>query len=181
MNLHDVQNGYLYAIKTKPFWMEPFVAIDATKGLRFLLASEANIEISSNGPFEISDELIAAANSKGLEFSEDQICSLWSERFSSEILDQLFSNDSDKDRLIPDGLLDWTTMIPKPSEELSTWLRSSKDWPGSSSSVFYDTDGKFSGSFVTLFTGNPYQLAVLLTWLGVPIEIIKGVTGIDSV
>lgn len=179
MNLSDIQSGYLYAIKTKPFWMEPFVAIETSEGVRFVLASEANIEISSDGPFEISDELIVIADSEGLEFREDQICSLWSERFSSDILNDLFLNDSDKDRIIPEGSLDWGIRTTKPSEELSNWLRASKDWPGSSSSVFYDTDGKFSGSFVTLFTGNPYQLAILLTWLGVPEEIIKGVTGID--
>lgn len=179
MNLHEVRSGYLYAIKTRTFWLEPFIAIDTPNGLRFLLASEANIEISSDGPFEISDELADMASSKGLEFREDQICNLWSERFSSDILNDLIHSDSDKDNFLADGSVNWEKRTNQPSETLSNWLRSSEDWPGSSSSVFYDSDGKFSGSFVTLFTGNPYQLAVLLTWLGVPEEIIKGITGIE--
>jgi len=127
MDLDNVYSGHLYAVKTRPCWFEPFIAVDTEEGLRLLPAAEANVEI-----------------------------------------------------MLPDGTLNWEARTTKPSEDLSNWLRKSEDWPGSSSSVFYDSDGKFSGSFVTLFTGNPYQLAMLLTWLGTPAEIIKNITGIES-
>lgn len=178
MNLDDVNSGHLYAVKTRPCWFEPFVAVDTEEGLRLLPAADANIEISSDGPFEISDDLIDMAVSHGVQFKEEQICSLWSDRFSTNILEEAFSKDSD--RMLPDGTLNWEARTSKPSEDLSNWLRKTEDWPGSSSSVFYDSDGRFSGSFVTLFTSNPYQLAVLLTWLGAPAEIIRNVTGIES-
>jgi hypothetical protein len=179
MDLDNVYSGHLYAVKTRPCWFEPFIAVDTEEGLRLLPAAQANVEISSDGPFEISDELIDLAVSRGFQFKEEQICSLWSERFLTNILEEAFSRDSDQ--MLPDGTLNWEARTTKPSEDLSNWLRKSEDWPGSSSSVFYDSDGKFSGSFVTLFTGNPYQLAMLLTWLGVPREIIASVTGLDDV
>lgn len=179
MDLNDVYSGHLYAVKTRPCWLEPFVAVDTVKGLRFLPAAKANIEISSDGPFEVFDGLIDMALSEGVEFESNQICSLWSERFATDILDEVFVGDSDTDGLLPDGSVDWGAKSQRPSEALSNWLRKSQDWPGSSSAIFNDSNGEFSGSFVTLFTGNPYQLVVLLTWLGVPEEIIKGVTGIE--
>lgn len=183
MNSDKTLDGYLYAVLTRPCWFEPYVAIETDSGIRMLKASNAGVEISSDGPFEVTEELIRLASSEGLSFSNDEVQGLWSARFSNDFLEEIFDADKDRDSdgLFADGNFNWSARTQNPSENLSNWLRESENWTGSSSAVFLDSDGQFSGSFVTLFTANPYKLAVLLTWLGVPREIIARVTGLDDV
>ena len=183
MNSDKALDGYLYAVLTRPCWFEPHVAIETGSGIRMLKASDAGVEISSDGPFEITEEAIRLALSEGLSFSNDEVQGLWSARFSNDFLEEIFDADKDRDvdGLLADGSFDWSARTQHPSLNLSNWLRRSEDWAGSSSAIFSDSDGAFSGSFITLFTANPYKLAVLLTWLGVPREIIASVTGLDDV
>lgn len=180
MNSDEASSNYLYAVITRPCWFEPFVAIETEAGLRMLPAALAGVEISSDGPCGVSSEAIELANSKGVTFSNNEVHGLWSARFANDFLETIFkTQDSDEDCSILEGEIDWQTRTPKPSDDLSLWLKKSKNWHGSSSAIFADSEGKMAGAFVTLFTSNPYKLAMLLTWLGVPKKIIAGVTGID--
>lgn len=178
----EILNGHIYAVTTKPFWFEPYVAVETKVGLRMLPAEMYLPDISSDGPYEINDDVIHSAMTSGMVFDDEDVFSLWSERLLAEQLTRI-NMDGDS----------WTEMIntatqeaimsagsQSPGEQISKWLKTDSDWQGSSASVLYDGIGNMSGAFVTLFTANPYKLMVLLKWLQVPDHIIKNATGIEN-
>lgn len=67
-----------------------------------------------------------------------------------------------------------------PDVEVNDYLRDHSRWPGSSSSVFYDGEGRMVGAFVTVFVPNRHLFRGLLTWLGVPAALINRVTGFEN-
>jgi hypothetical protein len=178
----EILSGHIYAVTTKPFWFEPYVAVETKVGLRMLPAEMYLSDISSDGPHDISEDVMHSAITSGMVFEDEDIFSLWSERLLAEHLTKIDLDGSIWEETVNTAIQEAVLIANSdtPSEELSKWLRSNSDWQGSSASVLYDGIGNMSGAFVTLFTGNPYRLMVLLKWLQVPDHIIQNVTGIES-
>ena len=181
MDTQNVKTGWIYAITTRPFWFEPHIAINTSDGLFFVHAQKFDYDISKDGPHEISQELTRWVEINGQQFEEAQIFSLWSERLSADNLIEIDLDSLNWNSTVEETTSEFRKSVAsnKAAEELSQWLRSSEGWQGSSSSVIYDSEGTLSGSFVTLFTSNPYKLMALLRWIGVPVEIIRNVTRVE--
>ena len=178
----EILNGHIYAVTTRPFWFEPYVAVETKVGLRMLPAEMYLSDISSDGPHEISEEVVHSAITSGMNFEDEDVFSLWSERLLAEHLTRIDLKGSIWEETVSPATQEAFLIANSdaPGEELSKWLRSNSDWQGSSASVLYDGIGNMSGAFVTLFTANPYRLMVLLKWLQVPDHIIQNVTGIET-
>jgi hypothetical protein len=66
-----------------------------------------------------------------------------------------------------------------PDVAVSEYLRNNSDWKGSSCSMFYNEDGSLAGSFVTIHIQDRHRLRMMLTYLGVPKEMINRSTGFE--
>lgn len=181
MRTDEIQDGWLYAVTTRPLWFEPHLAIFTENGIRFVHANKFDIDIKSDGPHHISDELREWASDLGREFDQHDIFSLWSLRLGSEQLTRLDIDKNFWTEIIDEENIDRMNSKQDSGQRLSQWLRSSENWQGSSASVLYKDNGELAGAFITLFTANPHLLMTLLRWLGVPIEIINGTTGIEEI
>jgi hypothetical protein len=180
MRPDEIKDGWLYAVTTRLLWFEPHLAILTENGIRFVHANKFDISIDTDGLHHVSDEFRKWASIHGLEFDDHNIFSLWSLRLGSEQLTKLDLDKNFWTEPIDEEDVEWLNSDTGPGQLLSHWLRSSSDWQGSSASVLYKDNGELAGAFVTLFTANPYRLMTLLRWLGVPVNIINPVTGIEE-
>jgi hypothetical protein len=189
MRYLDVTEGWLYAITVRPMWFEPHIAVKNGNEVYFVHAQKFDYPLSPDGPHHVCPEMKEWATANGQKFEEDQIFSLWSERLTIENLEEITDMIS-KTFNEEDAQNNWDIeMLKSPPtasqntqkavEELSSYLRRHETWEGSSASVIYDSSGEFAGSFVTLFTANPYLLAALLRWIDVPVGIIQNVTRVE--
>lgn len=170
-------DGFIYAIQTEPMWFEPHLAVETDDGFLFVHADVIELPIGNDGPHAISQELRRIAPEICSKVSTVQVFSIWSERLSSENLERVALEDILGSMMVlPEDKLFVGETI---QQRLSGWLHSSRDWAGSTALVQYGPEGMFTGAFVNLYTANPYKLMVLLRWLGVPPEIVNGVTGLD--
>lgn len=182
----DVQDGWLYAISIKPLTFEPHIAVKNGDDLHFVHALRFDYPLEPDGPHHVCNQMREWVIANGQQFKESQIFSVWSERITdiNEALEDISKNlnmdvDGDWDGILPEG-----PPTPKPPsikavEELSAQLRQHEEWGGSSANIMYDGAGNLAGGFVTLFTANPYMLATLLRWIGIPVELIKEITRVE--
>lgn len=66
-----------------------------------------------------------------------------------------------------------------PDVQVSEYLRTKSNWKGSSCSMFYNPDGSLAGSFVTVYIPDRHRLRMMLTYLGVPADLVNRSTGFE--
>lgn len=178
-------HGYLYAVsasRDQPFALEPYLAIEADRRIRFLHAAMFHVDTTHDGPHPISEAMQSCAVQFGWDLHPDDLWSLWSERAEAErvlasFAPALAEAEADHpivmeaERILMEG--------STPQGQASTWLRNSDHWAGSSMNVLYDASGQLGGAFVTVYTANPFKLRSLLRWLGVPKELVIQITGLE--
>lgn len=182
MHPDDIKHGYIYAVFSGNDLLnslEPYIAVESTYGIRFVHANMFELDTSTDGPHRIPVEIGIWAHSSGWVLDPDDIWSFWSERDSFE---NMFAENEDGEELDHPIVLEAEKILmenERPDGRASTWLRHSKRWRGSSMSAIYDENEQLAGSYVTIFTENPYKLRALLRWLGLPHPLVDDVTRID--
>lgn len=66
-----------------------------------------------------------------------------------------------------------------PDVAVSEYLRTQSNWKGSSCSTFYNPDGSMAASYVTICIPDRHRLRMMLTYLGVPSDLISRATGFE--
>lgn len=184
MNPNEIRHGFLYAVASHDDSLdslEPYLAIATDDGFRFVHAGSLSIEIDKDGPHAVSSQVLAYASSSGWHLDVDAIWSLWSERKSIEELIGLtedvqsnvtiYSVADEAERILREN--------NTPDGKVSTWIRHSRDWPGSSMTASFNEEGELIEARVVISIRNPYALRSLLRWLRVPHDLVEGVTLID--
>ena len=186
MQPHDIKHGYLYAVsalRDQPFELEPYLAVRTDLGLRFVAASMFDLDTTSDGPFDTHGDITHYALTNGFEFTSGDIWSPWSERDSYERLVHRNEDGGIVYEAVHPIVLEAERLLREegtPDGQVSSWLRHSDEWAGSSFSALYNESGCLAGAFTTVYIENPYKLALLLRWLGVPKDMIARVTGIEK-
>lgn len=185
MQPHDIKHGYLYAVsalRDQPFELEAYLAVRTDFGLRFVAASMFDLDVSSDGPFDTDGTILHYALTNGFDFEMTEVWSPWSERDSYERLLHRDESGGVVYEAVHPIVLEAERLLREngtPDGQVSSWLRNSDEWAGSSFSALYNDSGCLVGAFTTIYCENPYKLALLLRWLGVPKDMIARVTGIE--
>jgi hypothetical protein len=135
-----------------------------------------DIDLSSDGPHEITQLLAHWARENGWILDPDDIWCPWSEREKvKRALDVMTISDMKVDPAHPVVLEAERILMEAvtPDGQASLWLRHSDNWQGSSMLILYDPNGNISDATVMLTTKNANILRILLRWLGMPKDLIN--------
>ena len=193
MNHIQPQHGYVYAVPSDSehlFSIQPFLCVSGNGKLYFFDCTELDIDLSLDGPHVLADRLAVEGSQSGLQIQADRILSLWTQR---EILERIFGylgnqliseiDDVNTESVEISAVVMEAERILReqatPEGRVSTWLRNSKQWPGSSLNVLRNEDGTIGSTCVQICTSNPYALRSLLRWMGAPRELVIQVTGLE--
>ena len=175
----EVRHGYLYAasaISSSPFSLDVYLAVSTDIGFKFVPADMFDIDLSTDGPHEVSALLNSWAQDNGWTLDPDDIWCPWSEREAlKRALDFAPITEISVNPVHPIVLEAERILMEAvtPDGQGSLWLRHSEHWRGSSLHVLYDPDGGIAEAVITLTTKNANLLKVLLRWLGMPKDLIN--------
>lgn len=179
----NLKDGFLYAASAISsmdiFFIEPYLAIETPQGFRFVPAAFLAIDLSVDGPHQLTPEDRELAEESWWELDLDDIWCLWSERAQVEkALGMRNASDLGREAVHPIVLEAERILMESssPVGEGSMWLRHSEHWRGSSLDVTYNHDGSVQGATIMLSTRNGFILRSLLRWLGMPKSIIERIT-----
>lgn len=183
MHPEDIKHGYVYAVfcgDDSLNSLEPYLAVETDVGIRFAHAWMFDLDLSIDGPHRVPAEIALWARNAGWILDCDDIWSFWSQR---EELEEILGAIEKHEAPTYSVAIEAEKILKEsgtPEGRASTWLRHSPAWSGSSMSAIYDNNDDLAGAHVTIFTQNPYKLRALLRWLGMPHDVIEGVTNIDK-